>query len=183
MPSIGESLHEYLTTHALWDKQLTLKRGEHLHLEGDVDPDIYYVKEGTLRSYVLPEGTNGEHIIRFGYGGDFVTAMDCFLGGRPTMLYTQTLRKTVLRRVRRGVYLKQMETDPALNALWQRTISWMFIGQMEREVDLLTSSPEARYRRVLARSPRLFQEIPAKYIANYLRMTPETLSRIRAKEA
>ncbi|MEO0734297.1 MAG: Crp/Fnr family transcriptional regulator, partial [Bacteroidota bacterium] len=38
-------------------------------------------------------------------------------------------------------------------------------------------------RRVLARSPRLFQEIPAKYIANYLRMTPETLSRIRAKEA
>lgn len=181
--SIGESLHDYLTTHQLWDKRLTLKRGEHLHQAGDLDTDIYYVEEGTIRSYVVPDETFDEHTIRFGYAGDFVAAMDSFLGGRSTMLYTQTLRKTVLRRVRRKIYLRQVEEDPRLNALWQRTISWMFIGQMEREVDLLTSSPEVRYRRVLARSPRLFQEIPAKYIANYLRMTPETLSRIRAKEA
>jgi hypothetical protein len=56
---------------------------------------------------------------------------------------------------------------------------WMIIGQLEREVDLLTNDPAERYRRVLNRSPRLFQEVPAKYIANYLRMTPETMSRIK----
>ena len=49
---------------------------------------------------------------------------------------------------------------------------------MERELDLLTSSPHERIQRVLKRSPQVFQEIPAKYIASYLRMTPETLSRI-----
>jgi CRP/FNR family transcriptional regulator, anaerobic regulatory protein len=51
--------------------------------------------------------------------------------------------------------------------------------QIEREVDLLTASPTERLSRVLKRSPNLFQEVPLKYIANYLRMTPETLSRIR----
>ena len=50
---------------------------------------------------------------------------------------------------------------------------------MERERDILTSSPLERYNRVLKRSPLLFQEIPNKYIADYLRMTPETLSRIK----
>ncbi|MCY7291948.1 MAG: Crp/Fnr family transcriptional regulator, partial [Ferruginibacter sp.] len=51
--------------------------------------------------------------------------------------------------------------------------------QIDREIDLLITSPAERLKRVLARSPNLFQEIPLKYIASYLRMKPETLSRIR----
>jgi CRP-like cAMP-binding protein len=49
---------------------------------------------------------------------------------------------------------------------------------MERENDLIIYSPQKRVERVFKRSPQLFQEIPQKYIASYLRMTPETLSRI-----
>lgn len=52
-------------------------------------------------------------------------------------------------------------------------------GEIEREIDILTFSPAERLNRVQERSPHLFQEIPSKYIAAYLRMTPETLSRIR----
>ena len=55
----------------------------------------------------------------------------------------------------------------------------LILQQLEREKDILTSSPIERYKRVLKRSPQLFQEIPNKYIADYLRMTPETLSRIK----
>jgi len=55
----------------------------------------------------------------------------------------------------------------------------LVVQQMERELDLLTPSPLGRLARVQQRSPHLFQEIPLKYIASYLRMTPETLSRIR----
>ncbi len=51
--------------------------------------------------------------------------------------------------------------------------------QLEREKDILIHSPRKRYERVLKRSPQLFQEIPHKYIASYLRMSPETLSRIK----
>ena len=50
---------------------------------------------------------------------------------------------------------------------------------LERETDLLIKSPQVRYEKVLKRSPQLFQEIPLTYIASYLRMTPETLSRLR----
>ena len=51
--------------------------------------------------------------------------------------------------------------------------------QIDREIDLLITSPTQRLKRVLDRSPNLFQHVPLKYIASYLRMKPETLSRIR----
>jgi hypothetical protein len=46
----------------------------------------------------------------------------------------------------------------------------------------LINAPAERYERVLKRSPKLFQEVPNKYIANYLRMSPETLSRLKNLE-
>ena len=49
---------------------------------------------------------------------------------------------------------------------------------MEREHDLMLADPKMRLERVRQRSPQLFQEVPHKYIAAYLRMSPETLSRL-----
>ena len=62
---------------------------------------------------------------------------------------------------------------------WETVLATIIEQQLEREVDLLLQSPLQRYQRVLKRSPRVFQEIPHKHIANYLRMTPETLSRLK----
>lgn len=63
--------------------------------------------------------------------------------------------------------------------LWSFILEDLVLQQMEREKDLLINSPKERYERVLRRSPQLFQEIPNKHIANYLRMSPETLSRLK----
>jgi CRP-like cAMP-binding protein len=63
--------------------------------------------------------------------------------------------------------------------IWSQLQTGLIFGMMERELDLLTTSPQERYQRILERSPHLFQLVPAKYIANYLRMSPETLSRLQ----
>jgi hypothetical protein len=52
------------------------------------------------------------------------------------------------------------------------------LGKIEREVEMLTYSPDERAQRLMLRSPQLFQIVPKKYIASYLRMKPETLSRV-----
>ena len=177
MPSPLLPLKTYFDRYDLWHRTLDLKRGDHLHHAGVTDTDVYYVESGTLRSYVLVN--DEEQIIRFGYAGDFMAALDSFFTGEPTMLHAAALRKCRVRVMRKSVYTEHVTAHPELAALWRQTLSWMITGQLEREIDLLTNDPAERYRRVLARSPRLFQEIPAKYIANYLRMTPETLSRVR----
>ncbi len=69
--------------------------------------------------------------------------------------------------------------DPRHKELWNQVMEALIIQQFERECDLLIQAPQIRFKRVQERSPRLFQEVPLKYIASYLRMTPETLSRIQ----
>jgi hypothetical protein len=68
---------------------------------------------------------------------------------------------------------------PMIERTWRRMEEEALVGKIEREVELLTFTPEERYNRLLKRSPHIFQLIPKKYIASYLRMTPETMSRIR----
>ncbi|MBC6995887.1 Crp/Fnr family transcriptional regulator [Neolewinella lacunae] len=178
MAHLLQQLYDYLDGQQLWHSTLVLKRGDHLLRAGATDTNVYYLEEGTLHYYLLLEDEAQE--VRFGYAGDFVVALDSFLVGRPSSLYAQALRKTTVRVLPQSVCFARIKEDPAFNQLWQQIMHWMVLGQLEREIDLLTNDTAERYRRVLERSPRLFQEIPAKYIANYLRMTPETLSRCKS---
>ena len=173
LPLILEALH----THGVWEHTHTLKRGDFLCQAGDRNRHLWNVMAGTLRLYIDIEGT--ERCIRFGYPGDLVAALDSYISGEPTQFYVQALRKCEVRQISRSAFRSFIDADPKRGRWWQAVMSGMIYSQLEREIDLLLPSPEARYQRVLARSPRLFQEIPAKYIANYLRMTPETLSRLK----
>lgn len=161
----------------LWEEHLELERHQLLKRSEECDTRLYYVSDGCLRFY-LPEGDK-EHSIRFGYAGDLVTALDSFITDRASLLEVQALRKTEVRTLTKAAYRSFMQSSPELQRLWSALLEQLVYQQMEREYDLLTTSPSERYERVLARSPRLFQEVPLKYIASYLRMTPETLSRIQ----
>ncbi|WP_338126498.1 hypothetical protein [Tenacibaculum piscium] len=74
--------------------------------------------------------------------------------------------------------MRFINSEKECEAIWMRLLESFMYQQIEREIDLITYSPQKRFNRVFKRSPQLFQEIPQKYIASYLRMTPETLSRI-----
>ena len=160
----------------LWEKDIVLKRNEYLKVGGSTDTKLYHVVSGCLRIFVRDESE--EHTIRFGYQGDLITALDSFITDKPSDLYIQAIRKTELKMIGKSAYMDMIASSPELGGIWQALLGLLIFQQMERERDLLTSSPQERYRRVLERSPLLFQEVPRKYIASYLRMTPETLSRI-----
>ncbi|MCH2193855.1 Crp/Fnr family transcriptional regulator [Kordia sp.] len=166
-----------ITTEDLWDKEITLERNEYLKVKGTIDTNIYLVKSGSLRIFVIDEFE--EHTIRFGYQNNLIAALDSFLNGKPSEFYIQALKKTTLKAISKENYTNFINSSPENKKLWLAILENFVLQQMERERDILTSSPLERYQRVLQRSPQLFQEIPNKYIASYLRMTPETLSRIK----
>ena len=92
----------------------------------------------------------------------------------------EALRKTTVRSLPRATLDAFISQSQEATAGYAALLEAQLTQQIEREYDLLTPSPTERLARVLARSPQLFQEAPLKYIASYLRMTPETLSRVRA---
>lgn len=161
----------------LAESSQTLSRHQFLKMGGTADTHVYYVEQGSLSVFLLNDGE--EQIIRFGYSGELIVALDAFLTDAPSDLYIQALRQTTVLVIPKARVLAFIDANEDHRRLWIQTLEQLVLQQMERERDLLTASPRVRYQRVFARSPRLFQEIPHKYIANYLRMTPETLSRLK----
>ncbi|MFP9112654.1 Crp/Fnr family transcriptional regulator [Flavobacterium sp. RHBU_3] len=162
---------------ALAETTITLNRNGYLKEGGSIDTNVYYIESGSIKVFVLDEGE--EQIIRFGYKNNLVVSLDSFLTGKPSAFYIQAIKKTVVKVVTKAQMDNFLQQDANRN-WWISVLENLVVQQMEREVDILTTSPLERYRRVMGRSPQLFQEIPHRYIASYLRMTPETLSRLKS---
>ena len=159
-----------------WEKEITIKRNDFLANPGDINTNLYFVKEGSLRVFI--DDDIEEHTIRFGYRESLITALDCFLTEKPTSFYIQALKKCELKVISKAHYMRFINSKKEYEEIWKKLLESFVYQQIEREIDLITYSPQKRFERVFKRSPQVFQEIPQKHIASYLRMTPETLSRI-----
>ncbi len=154
-----------------------LRRGEKLLRFGQREKYTYFVVSGALRAYCLTDGA--EQNIRFGYQGSILTSLPSFFTGAPSILEIEALRKTSLKCYDRA-HLRLFMSSASEHTTRYISILENLVSQtLDREMDLLLSDPLDRNQRVLKRSPALFQEIPLRHIANYLRMTPEHLSRLR----
>ncbi len=171
-----KNIIEQIIAQRIWSKEILLKKGDFLKMEDTIDTNLYLVEEGSLRFYISDD--HEEKTIRFGYGGDLVAALDSFITSSKSPLNIQSIRKTKLKLIRKSDFTDLILKNQKLKNAWEQILGILLLECMEREIDILTKSPLERYKRVLARSPRLFQEIQHKYIASYLNMTPETLSRI-----
>lgn len=159
-----------------WEEEIQLKRNEFLVQKKDLNTKLYLVIDGSLRVFI--EDEIEEHTIRFGYKESIITALDTFLTDKPTSFYIQAIKSCRLKVISKQKYFHLMNSKPEYKEVWEQLLQSFVYQQIEREIDLITYSPQKRFERVLKRSPQVFQEIPQKYIASYLRMTPETLSRI-----
>lgn len=158
---------------------ITLKRGDYLIRPGMVEKHIYFVKSGALRAILMDE--EEEFTIRFGYSNSIIAGIPSYFTGEPTELYIQAIRKSVVLRASKQEFEDYLNQDVERLKVYQRLLKELVASFYEREVDLLTKNPMERLKRLFTRSPQVFQEIPQKYIASYLRMTPETLSRLMKK--
>jgi CRP-like cAMP-binding protein len=152
-------------------------KGEFILKEGEIEKNLYYVESGAIRVFLLSEFE--ELTVRFGYKGSIINSLSSFMKKAPSEFYIDALRKTTIRIISKEQFYEIVNKDSESLKGYVDLLQLLVTQQIEREIDLLTVSPTERLKRVLERSPNVFQEVPLKYIASYLRMTPETLSRIR----
>ncbi len=157
--------------------QKTYAKGQYLLRAGEIEKNLYFIASGAVRIF-LPSA-HEEHTIRLGYEGSIINSLASFLSGQPSEFYVDAIRKTTVNVITKEQIATISQADPDSLKAYNKLLETVIVQQMEREVDLLTVSPTERLQRVLKRSPNLFQQVPLKYIASYLRMSPETLSRIR----
>lgn len=170
-------VHNLIASIKVAGDKKTFTKGDFILRQGEIERNLYYVESGAIRVFRLSEYE--DQTIRFGYQGSVINSLSSYIKDEPSEFYIEAIRKTTLKVIPKTEILKVIHHDEEGLRGYISLMEAVVIQQIEREIDLLTVSPLERLNRTLKRSPSLFQEIPLKYIASYLRMKPETLSRIR----
>jgi len=170
-------LKHHIYTKGILHKKKTFKRNGFLKIADTTNTNIYFIVSGSVKVSFF----NGEeeHIMYFGYKDSIITALDSFSIQQKSQLEIKALKNTETYFLSKDEFHAFLNSNAKYLKLWNNVLEEIILYQFERQQNLLLPSPEERYKYALHKSPELFQEIPHKYIATYLRMSPETLSRLK----
>ena len=154
-----------------------LKKGEHLYVPGDIATEAGFVVKGVFRVYYLVEGKESTRFL--GCENIFISSIPSFTTQKPSIEYVEALEKSELLMLSHQNLQQMCDMSPK----WDRLVRYMaensYNEQQSRIYSLIALTAQERYEQLTQTRPELIQRVPQYIIANYLGMSPETLSRIR----
>ena len=146
---------------------------------GGIENYMSFLSEGIVRYYIPEE----ESDLTFGFlfENQFVTAYDSFITQSPSPYQIETLTDVTLWRISFNDLQEIYKKTESGNFIGRRMAENMFLIKSKREMALLSKTAEERYLDLFRERPNLIKEIPLKYIASYIGVTPQALSRIRKR--
>lgn len=160
-------------------KKVTLEKNTALLRLGKTEKYLSFISKGIVRYFIPKE--NSDVTFGFLFENEFVTAFDSFLTQTPSEYEIETLTETILWQISRKDLQEVYNSTNSGNIIGRKMAENMYLRKSKRELSLLSKTAEERYLDLFLDRPRLFQEIPLKYIASYIGVTPQALSRIRKR--
>ena len=155
-----------------------LQKGELLLPEGQVSRNIVLVGKGMLRQFYYKNGKDlTEH---FSAEGSTVICIESTLKAEPTRLMIEALEDSTVYLLPYDRLMLLTEVSWEVNMFYRKIIEHSLIESQIKADSWRFESARERYNRLLESHPEVIQRAPLTYIASYLLMTPETLSRVRS---
>lgn len=171
------SEEETLTTKLFQPHRLA--EGEYFLEEGKVCRYVGFIEKGLIRYYISDEGQ--EKTIYFNQDGEFICNYQSFLPQKPSIVAMQALENTELQVISYEdlqTFYKQVSGGERFGRLG---IEQVFLSSSEQVRSLYRDSPTVRYQQFLDAYPGLVQRLQQYYIASYVGIKPQSLSRIRKR--
>jgi len=157
------------------------KKGEHLLQAGNVCRYVIFIESGLVRYYINSDGE--ERTNYFNKEGEFVCDYLSFLPQAPSNVNIQALEHTTIFVISFND-IQEFYREVAHGERFGRlAIEQVFVSIISQIGSLYTDSPEERYSKFLSNFRDLVQRIPQYYIASYVGIKPQSLSRIRKRIA
>ena len=159
-------------------EEVRFKKKEVIVQEGTKNTNLYLIKEGIWRVHYLKDGVDTS--ILFASKGEAAFSVWGYADNSYSQISIEAMSDSIAYCI----------SKTALNELYSTSIGLANLGRRLMEHQLLTTenwlisagSPRAkeRYLTLIKETPELLLHVPLKYIASYLWITPQSLSRIRA---
>jgi CRP-like cAMP-binding protein len=187
---MSQSLIEKLRTYIDFDedeerfirsifKQKTLAKGEHMLLAGDVCREAAFIERGVFRSYI----NTGERDSTFYFAAenDFISDYPSFLPQVPSDKNIQALEAAEVRVITFNGLQEFYRTVSSGERFGRLIAEEIFVDSMHQLSSFYSDKPAVRYQNFVDRFPHLVQRLPQYYIASYVGIEPQSLSRIRRR--
>lgn len=155
------------------------RKKEFLTQTNEIEDKIYFILEGVFRIFIeLPEK---DVTLDFGFPNDFISSYSSFLTNNPSIACIQSLSKSELVYITKKSLLEIYKETESGESIGRIVAEEFFRYKSKRELSFMKDSPTERYLNLVKEQQHLIKEIPQKYLASYIGITPQALSRIRAK--
>ena len=160
-------------------KKIELGKGAFLSTEGKICSHIYFLETGALRGFYNLDGKEITHW--FAFEKSFVTSFLSFITRKPAMENIQLMEDCVLWAITQEDLQELYRNHADMERLGRIMHERYYVMLEERFVNNHFKEARERYDNLVAQSPHILQRAPLGYVASYLGMTQETLSRMRSK--
>lgn len=153
-------------------------KGDMILKEGDVCDSIYYIDKGLIRQFYYKN--NKELTEHIGSDGEIFMCIESLFREEPTKLQVEALEPTQLYLLPKHRLEQVALHNVNIQILYRKILEEsLIISQVHADL-LRFETAQNRYLRMCKLKPQVVLRAPLVYIASYLQMTPETLSRVRA---
>lgn len=157
-------------------EEVRFGKGEQVVSEGRRTDSVYFVKEGLARVYILRDGR--DMTMWFTGAGEMLASSVEKL----SPLNAEVMEDSVLLKIS-AARLEELFGQSLELANWGRKLAEHYLSEYEHYFTYYSGTDaRTQYERLIREYPDLIRKVPLKHIASYLQITPQSLSRIRAKK-
>ncbi|MDY6900400.1 MAG: Crp/Fnr family transcriptional regulator [Cyanobacteriota bacterium] len=155
-----------------------VRKGEFLFHKGDICEFVAFTYKGCLRSFVIKDGK--EYTLFFHTENKTFGDYESFQKRKPACFSTQAIEDSeVLIFNHQTMHL--FENAPGGQKLLRLVAEDLAFMLRDKLLSLLIDTPQERYLKLMETQPELLQRIPQYYLASYLGIEPESLSRLKRR--
>ena len=156
-------------------------RGEKVVESGDVSDAIYYEERGMVREFYFK---NNKSVTEYlAADGTIVMSIESLFREEPSKLVIEALEPTLVYALPKKRLEEVALHNVNIQILYRKILEESLIISQRRADLLRFESAKDRYLKLCKLNPKVIMKAPLVYVASYLQMTPETLSRVRSAVA